>query len=197
MKTTAIFLDRDGVINVAVRGKWNDHEDDFALYPYTIEALRLLNTLNVPIFVVTNQSGVARGTLPHSQYYAMTAKMLKAFEENGITITRVVECLHPKDGSYDCPCRKPKTGMIDRIKHEYQLEPGRMWMVGDMATDIKMAHNAKLTPIMVQTGLCNDKELAEAIQATQDVGKDLYVDTDLLKACKRIVRCSPDLDSTS
>lgn len=196
MKTTAVFLDRDGVINVAIRGRWVDHVDDFELYPYTVDAIKLLNDCDIPVFVVTNQSGVARGTLPHAQYYAMTAKMLTLFEQAGVKITRIYECLHAKDGSVDCPCRKPKTGMIDNALREYDIEPGRMWFVGDMATDIEMAHRANLTAIMVQSGLCNDEEMAKAIESTKDYGKDLYVDLDLFKACQRI-RASLDQGSTS
>lgn len=196
MKTTAAFLDRDGVINVAIRGRWVDHADDFELYPYTTDAIKLLNDHDIPVFVVTNQSGVARGTLSHAQYYAMTAKMLTAFEQAGVKITRIYECLHAKDGSVNCPCRKPKTGMIDNAMREYQLEPGKMWFVGDMATDIEMAYRANLTPIMVQSGLCNDEEMARALEITKELGKDLYVDTDLYKACQRII-CSLSPGSTS
>ena len=198
MKTTAVFLDRDGVINVAVRGIWTNHEDDFKLYPHTIEAMQLLCKMDIPIFIVTNQSGVARGTLLHSQYYAITTEMLRLFEENNIYITRVYECLHAKDGSVRCPCRKPGIGMIENAMREYQIEPGKIWLVGDLAIDIEMAHSAGLTPIMVQTGLCNDEELAKAVSITRELGKSFFIDDDLYKACCRIVNASsPTQDNTS
>jgi len=194
--TGAIFLDRDGVINKCVRGKWTDHEDDFELYPYTIEALKLLQRTNVPIFVVTNQSGIARGTLKHSEYYKITYKMLRLFEESDIEIARVYECMHPKDGSVNCSCRKPKTGMVQQAIKDYELH-GKMWMVGDMFTDIAMAHAANLTPIMVKTGLFNEEECQKAVDLTRELGKDLYIDTDLYKASQRIVKCSPAPGNTS
>ena len=196
MKTTAIFLDRDGVINLCVRGKWTDHEDDFKLYPYAIEAMQLLCKTQVPIFIVTNQSGVARGTLKHSEYYKITAKMLRLFEENGVHITRIYECLHPKDGSVSCPCRKPNVGMIERAVREYEVPPGKMWVVGDSASDVKMALKANsavgysghcaITPILVRTGLCDDTELNRSAELVEEFKAELYIEENLLTAAERI-----------
>jgi D-glycero-D-manno-heptose 1,7-bisphosphate phosphatase len=188
----AVFLDRDGVINVAKRGKWTDHEDDFELYPFTIEALKLIQETGAPIFVVTNQSGVARGTLLHSQYYAITAKMLRLFEQDDIKIARVFECLHPKDGSTRCICRKPEIGMLDRAVHEYEVG-GQAWFVGDMSTDIEMIFKfnaesmaCKITPIMVRTGLCDDGELNRAVKLAEEHSGDLFIEENLLTAAQRI-----------
>ena len=196
MKISAIFLDRDGVINVCERGKWIDHAGDFELYPYTIEAMQLLCKAGVPIFVITNQSGVARGTLPHSQYYAITAKMLRLFEENDIHITRVYECLRPKDGSVKCSCRKPGVGMIKKALEEYPIKPGQVWVIGDCASDVEMALEARklvdpggetaITPILVQTGLCNDEELNRSVELTKERGANIYIDGNLLNAARRI-----------
>lgn len=186
----AIFLDRDGVINVIKRGKWINHENDFMLYPYTIEAMKLLCETGEEIFIVTNQSGVARGTLQHSQYYAITSKMLKLFEADGIKITRVYECLHNKDGSENCNCRKPGVGMIRKAIADYNIE-GNIWIVGDSASDIKLAMNARAlsirpTPIMVQTGLYNANEYNRAIESTTKHNVKLFMCQNLLEAAKLI-----------
>jgi D-glycero-D-manno-heptose 1,7-bisphosphate phosphatase len=193
MHTTAIFLDRDGVINEVHRGKWINSAADFKLYPYTIEALQIASRLNVPIFIITNQSGVHLGKLPHHEYYAMTAKMLDEFEANGIKIARVYECLHGKD-PVACKCRKPGTLMLEKACREYEISTGRIWVVGDMATDIEMAINMhkvfdgyyQVDPIMVTSGLCNDDELGRAVSLIEGVGGNLYIDPDLLRACQRI-----------
>ena len=197
MKTTAIFLDRDGVINEAHRGKWINSAADFKLYPYTIEALKLISKLNVSIFVVTNQSGVHLGKLPHHEYYAITTKMLEEFDAHGIKITRVYECLHGKNPT-TCHCRKPGTLMIKRAVEDYKILSPDIWMVGDMSTDIEMAYNAssiamldmlgiKIKPIMVRTGLNNDEELTKATELATKVGRELYIEQDLLAAAKRII----------
>jgi histidinol-phosphate phosphatase family protein len=197
MKTTAIFLDRDGVINEVHRGRWINSAADFRLYPHTIEALQLITELNIPIFIITNQSGVHLGKLPQHEYYAMTAKMMEAFDANQIKITRVYECLHGKN-PVTCACRKPGTLMIEKACREYDVPAGTLWVVGDMATDIEMALNARkafegyytVNPIIVMSGLCNDEELAKATELTKERGGELYIDPDLLKACKRICHSS-------
>jgi len=190
MNTTAIFLDRDGVINTCIRGKWTDHEDDFELYPYTIKSMQLLQQIGAPIFIATNQSGVARKTLKHSEYYKITAKMLKSFEDHEIEITRVYECMHPKDGSTNCPCRKPKTWMITKAIKEYEIPPGKMWMVGDSASDVEMALMAGITPILVRTGLCDDIELAKSAKLVEDLKGEIYIEENLLAAAERIYSSS-------
>lgn len=170
-------------------------DGDFRLYPHTIAGIKVLNELDIPVFIVTNQSGVTRGTLKHSQHYAITAKMLRLFEEEGIKITRVYECLHGKN-PITCQCRKPGTGMIDSALREYNIEPGNMFLVGDLATDVEMALNAGLIPIMVKTGLNNKEERTKAINHNKrEVDSMLCIDDGIYEACLRIRRLT--LDSTS
>ena len=182
------FLDRDGVINEAIRGRWVNSVKDLKVYPYAAEAIRMLNEAGAEVIVITNQSGVASGKLPHHEYYAITAEMLRVLDQDGAKITRVYECLHSKN-PVDCMCRKPDAGMLYRAIEDYPTLLPR-FLVGDCASDIETAFralNASIKPIMVMTGLNNDDELTKTARLAERYGKEFWIEPDLLAACKMIV----------
>jgi len=185
MKTTAVFLDRDGVINEAVRGHWTDTVDDFEMFPFTIDAIKMLNEMKIPVFVVTNQSGVARGTLKRSEHFGILSKMFRLFEENEVQVEWIYACPHPKNPAV-CHCRKPSPNMIYRAIKDFRVKMGKMWFIGDCASDVETAFNAGITPIMVRTGLWDGKELEEAIQTAKEREEDLIVLDNVYEACKWI-----------
>jgi D-glycero-D-manno-heptose 1,7-bisphosphate phosphatase len=193
-----VFLDRDGVVNACSYGRWVNNVDDLEVYPFAAEAIRLLNDNEVQVFIVTNQSGVHSGHLPHHQHYAINAKMLNVLDDGGAHIVRIYECLHGKN-PVTCHCRKPDTLMIKRAIEDYKILSSSAWLVGDLSTDIEMAYNAssiamldmlgiKIKPIMVRTGLNNDEELTKATELAAKLGRELYIEQDLLAAAKRIIR---------
>ena len=136
----ALFLDRDGVINV-------DHG-----YVYKIEAfefnqgifslLRLFIEQNYKLFIVTNQSGIGRGYYSEEDFLKLTSWMLEEFKKREIEIVSVLYCPHAPEER--CSCRKPKTGMIDEVLTQHKIELDNSWLIGDKQSDIDLAHNATI-----------------------------------------------------
>lgn len=143
IKSPAIFLDRDGIIN---KDKGYVYKiEDFEFTDEIFEALQILSRLNLKLFIVTNQSGIARNFYSKEEYNKLTAYYLKILEEKGIFITKVYFCPHhPYAGTNPkkCECRKPKPGMFNLAKEEYDIDLERSFMIGDKITDIIAAENA-------------------------------------------------------
>ncbi|GHD48870.1 D-alpha,beta-D-heptose 1,7-bisphosphate phosphatase [Marinobacter persicus] len=137
MSNKAVFLDRDGVINV-------DHgyvyrKEDFEFVDGIFEVCRHFQKQGYLLIVVTNQSGIARGMYTEADFQRLTEWMLERFREEGIEIAAVYHCPHhPKFGpeeTRDCDCRKPKPGMILKAIEEFDIAPCRSIMLGDKSTD--------------------------------------------------------------
>lgn len=147
MTNKALFLDRDGVINV-------DHgyvyrKEDFEFVDGIFEACRHFQEQGYLLIVVTNQSGIARGMYSEAQFQELTDWMVERFKEQGVTITKVYHCPHHPDfgpaDERDCDCRKPKPGMILRGIEEFDLAPAECIMIGDKESDMKAAEAAHLS----------------------------------------------------
>ena len=144
MTNKAVFLDRDGVINV-------DHgyvyrKEDFEFVDGIFEACRHFQEQGYLLIVVTNQSGIARGMYSEDQFQELTDWMVERFKEQGVTISRVYHCPHHPDfgpeDERDCDCRKPKPGMILRGIEEFELAPEECIMAGDKTSDMDAATSA-------------------------------------------------------
>ena len=145
----AIFLDRDGVINVEKDYAYKI--DDFEFLPGVFEAVKHFNELGFIVVVVTNQSGIARGYYTDNDFWRLTEYMLKEFDKHEAKITRVYHCPHgPNDG---CNCRKPLPGMFLAAKNELNIDMQNSWMVGDKEGDIEAALAAEVGhTILVRSG---------------------------------------------
>jgi D-glycero-D-manno-heptose 1,7-bisphosphate phosphatase len=135
----ALFLDRDGVINVEKNYVWRIEDFEFTPGIFDLCAIAQRNGL-VPI-VVTNQAGIGRGYYTERDFQRLTEWMLDRFTEQGIRIGRVYHCpFHPAEGigAYRCESydRKPNPGMILRAKAEFQLDLSASVLVGDKESDI-------------------------------------------------------------
>ncbi|MEZ0322892.1 MAG: D-glycero-beta-D-manno-heptose 1,7-bisphosphate 7-phosphatase [Hydrogenothermaceae bacterium] len=151
----AVFLDRDGVINV---DKGYVHKiEEFEFYPNVFEALRKLQDAGFKLFVVTNQSGIAVGYYTEEDFLKLTDYMLKEFEKKGIKIDKVYYCPHHENGivpeySFKCDCRKPESGMIRQAIKEFGIDPKKSFLIGDKENDILAAHKENIKAILVKTG---------------------------------------------
>ena len=102
--------------------------------------LRLFTEKGYKLFVVTNQSGIARGYYSEEDFEKLTQYMLNELKKEGIEIEKVSFCPHlPSD---NCACRKPNTGMVDDILKEYDIDLKNSWLIGDKQSDIDLAKNA-------------------------------------------------------
>ena len=106
----AVFLDRDGTISEEVG--YLNHLSRFRMFEFAGEAIRRLNAAGWPVFVVTNQSGVARGLFAESLIGEVHAEMNRQLAAAGAKLDGIYYCPHrPEDG---CECRKPKAGLLER-----------------------------------------------------------------------------------
>ncbi len=137
-KNKAVFLDRDGVINIDKSYLYK--KEDFIFCDGIFELLKYVTKLGYELFIITNQSGIARGYYNEDDFQKLTLWMLKEFEKKDIKIKKVYYCPHlPEDG---CECRKPKPKMIQDAIKEFDLNPKNSWMIGDKSSDIEAAKNA-------------------------------------------------------
>jgi D-glycero-D-manno-heptose 1,7-bisphosphate phosphatase len=141
----AIFLDRDGVINVD--GRYVHRQEDFHFQEGIFELCRAAQTLGYLLVVVTNQAGIARGYYSESEFLKLTEWMVEKFVEQQIQIARVYYCpYHPTHGvgkyKYDSPDRKPKPGMFLRAMADLNLDLTLSVLIGDKLSDIDAAKAA-------------------------------------------------------
>lgn len=187
MKNFAIFLDRDGTINEEMG--YINHLDRFIILPGAIEAIKLLKRHNFKVIVTSNQTGVAMGYFPESLIEEIHNHLKNILAENGTYLDAIYYCPHhpqAKVAAYgkDCPCRKPKTGLILKAKEEFNLDLNRCYVVGDKFIDIEFAHNAGLKSILVLTGY-GKGEIRWA--AHKHPLKPNFVAKDLYQAAKWII----------
>ena len=141
----AVFLDRDGVINV-------DHGyvhriDDFRFVPGSEVAMRRLQSAGWRLVVVTNQSGLARGLYSMLEYERFTAHLLEQLGAVGVGVDAVLHCPHLPDAAVaayrlDCDCRKPGPGMLLRAARELALDLPASVIVGDRLSDVQAGRAA-------------------------------------------------------
>jgi D-glycero-D-manno-heptose 1,7-bisphosphate phosphatase len=151
----AVFLDRDGTINEQMG--YINHIDRFQMLPDAAAAIRKLNEATVPVVVVTNQSGLARGYFPAELLDDVHQKMNAALLREGAHVDGIYICPHhpeAKEERYrqDCSCRKPKTGLFDQAARELDLDLQKSYVVGDRWSDLKAAVACRATPVLVLTG---------------------------------------------
>lgn len=170
----ALFLDRDGVINIEKNYLYKI--EDFKFIDGIFELCRHYQNLGYLIFVVTNQSGIARGYYRESDFEKLTLWMIKQFLKKGITITKVYHCPHHPDISGTCECRKPKSGMILEAKKEFDLDLKNSILVGDKERDIEAATHAGIQESYLFDETASHKE-SKATRIVLKL-KDIYsVDT--------------------
>ena len=124
----AVFLDRDGTINVDRH--YLSRPEEFVLIPGAGEALRRLADAGFLLIVVTNQSGLARGMYTEAQFQELTRRMREALAAAGAEVEAVYHCPHHPKGTVaelarDCDCRKPEPGMILQAAREHGLSLAR------------------------------------------------------------------------
>lgn len=146
----ALFLDRDGVI-IENRPAYVRRWEEVAVYPQALTALASLKRLAYAIVIVTNQSGVGRGVIPLKRAEGINQRLVQVIEAAGGRVDAVYMCPHTPEA--DCPCRKPKPGMLLQAAREMELDLGRSIMVGDALTDVMAGRAAGVgQSVLVRTG---------------------------------------------
>jgi len=144
-KAKALFLDRDGVINI--EREYVYRREDFTFQDGIFELCSAAQSLGYLLLVVTNQAGIARGYYAESEFLDLTDWMIAEFKERGVVITKVYYCPHhPVHGlepyRIDSLDRKPKPGMFLRAKADYNIDLEASALIGDKLSDIQAAAGA-------------------------------------------------------
>lgn len=155
MKRPAVFMDRDGTISEEVG--YVNHPSRYRVFPFSTQAVRLLNERGWLAILVTNQAGVARGYFTEDLIGEVHGVLKEELERGGACLDAIYYCAHhPSVGEppfrLDCDCRKPRPGLIRRASEEFDIDLARSWMIGDRYSDIVLAHNAGVRSAFVMTG---------------------------------------------
>jgi D-glycero-D-manno-heptose 1,7-bisphosphate phosphatase len=147
--TPAIFLDRDGTLNESVG--FVNHVSRFRLFPWTVDAIRLINREGYLAVVVTNQSGVARGLYTEELLGEVHGGFEKTLADAGVHLDGIYYCPHGPIES-GCDCRKPKPGMLHRAQEDLGIDLTRSVVVGDSYSDLELGWNVGARSALVLTG---------------------------------------------
>ena len=136
----ALFLDRDGIINI---DKNYLHKiEDFEFIEGIFELVKLFVEKNYTVFIVTNQSGIGRGYYTIKDFEILMRWVKEEFKKREINIEKTLFCPHkPTD---ECLCRKPRTKLIDDVLKEYDIDLKNSFMFGDKQSDIDLANNSSM-----------------------------------------------------
>ncbi|MCS7279744.1 MAG: HAD family hydrolase [Thermodesulfobacteriaceae bacterium] len=147
-KIPAVFLDRDGTINEEVG--YLNHPSRLRILKGVPQALKKLQEAGFKLFVVTNQSGPARGYFPYELVDKIHELIKKRLSKYGVEIAEFLVCLHHP--SENCPCRKPKIGLIEKALSLYPIDISKSYVIGDRLIDVELALNSGIKGILVLTG---------------------------------------------
>ena len=132
-----------------------NHPSRFRLFPYSSEAIRILNDNDWLAILITNQAGVARGYFSEEMIVNVHDQLKRDLQD--AQLDAIYYCAHhPSVGEppyrVDCDCRKPKPGLIDRAAKDFEIDLGASWMVGDRYGDVELARNAGLRSAFLLSG---------------------------------------------
>jgi len=171
----AVFLDRDGTLIEEIG--YLNRIDRIALFPWSVDAVRLLNRAGFKVVVITNQAGVARGFFGEALVREVEAWLAARMEAGGARIDGFYYCPHHPQGvveAYrrDCECRKPRPGMVLKASSDLGLDLARSVVVGDRWLDVELGRAVGARSILVRTGYGQREEQ----QPPDGVGADAVVE---------------------
>jgi D-glycero-D-manno-heptose 1,7-bisphosphate phosphatase len=157
----AVLFDRDGTLVVDV--PYNGDPAQVRPMPGAVEAVALVRAAGLPVGIVSNQSGIARGIVTRQQVDAVNAAAAALF--GGFDTVQV--CPHgPDDG---CDCRKPRPGMVLRAAEALGVDPTRVVVIGDIGADVGAAHAAGGRAVLVPTPVTRRSEVDAAPAVATDL----------------------------
>ncbi|WP_321778888.1 D-glycero-beta-D-manno-heptose 1,7-bisphosphate 7-phosphatase [Sulfurimonas sp.] len=161
----ALFLDRDGVINIEKDYLYKI--EDFEFICGIFELCKYYQNLGYIIIVVTNQSGIAREYYDKNDFNRLTSWMIDEFLKKDIKIKKVYYCPHHPNISGTCDCRKPKSGMLIEAKNDFDIDLKNSILIGDKERDIEAGLNAGL----LTTYLFDEYSSISVSKATKIINK--------------------------
>ncbi|WP_250516828.1 HAD family hydrolase [Caballeronia sp. INDeC2] len=172
----AIFIDKDGTLLEDV--PWNVDPRMMRLAPGAFDALRVFASRGVPLFVVSNQSGVALGKFEHDALGRVETRLHELAAEAGALFEDIYWCPHHPQGivpeyAQPCDCRKPAPGMLLRAAREHRIDLSRSWFIGDILDDVEAGKRAGCRSVLIDNG--NETEWLRGANREPDiVVKDMH-----------------------
>lgn len=183
----AIFLDRDGTIIKYI--PFLNKKEQVELIPNAAEAIKEINNSGYLCIIVTNQPIIARGESTVENLNEIHKRLEVLLGQNGAYIDRIYYCPHHPDKGFegeikelkiDCDCRKPKIGMLEKAKKDFNIDFNESYIIGDSTLDVKTGINAGIKTILVKTGQAGEDK-------KYDVTAD-FIENDIYAAVKKILR---------
>jgi len=159
----AVFLDRDGTL--IEEAGYLDRLERLVFYPYSVDAVRLLNRADLAVVIITNQAGVARGIVREAFVGEAHRHVTMRLEQGGARVDGFYYCPHHPEASVEqyrksCDCRKPQPGMLRRAADELKLDLARSFVIGDRWHDLQAGDAVGARGILVRTGYGRTEEAA-------------------------------------
>jgi len=186
-RTKALFVDRDGTL---IKEKnFIDNPDEVEPEENSIEAIKLARQAGYKIIILSNQSGVARGYFDEETVRRINQRVLRLFELNAAPIDDILYCPHHADGkipqySFECLCRKPAPGLIEKASRRFYINPFTSYVIGDKCSDVNLAYVTGAKAVLVRTGYGTDEE--EKLNFTNSFRPE-SIENNLYDAVKYIV----------
>ncbi len=169
----AVFLDRDGVINRYPGDKaYVTSPARFRFLPRAKAAIALLNNHGYAVFVISNQAGVGKGVYSQRTLEEITVRMLREVAKAGGRIAAAYYCTHKPDEN--CPCRKPKAGMIRIARRDFGIKKQKSFFIGDTIRDVRAAKAGNCRSVLVLSGREKLKDRAGWEAQPDFICRDLY-----------------------
>ena len=173
----AVFVDRDGTINVNV--EYLDNPDNFKMYPGVAEGIKILNEKDFLVIVITNQSGIARGYFTKETLEKIHQRMTEKLKEKGAKVDAIYYCPHHPDDK--CSCRKPGTALFEKAVKDFEIDISKSFIIGDRMLDVEAGHKIGLKTVLVP----EDKEKVKIEMRNSSVKPD-FICKDFLSSVKCI-----------
>ena len=185
----AVFLDRDGTINVEKNYLYKI--EDFEFLPGVVESLKSLQQAGFLLIIITNQSGIGRGYYTIQDFQKLNSWMVDYLKSQGVFITDVYYCPHLPDAQIeeyrkDCNCRKPKSGMYEQAIIDHNIALSESYAIGDKIRDCAICESTECRGFLVGQ---NEKDnIIEEVKSNRV--KNVWYCKNLLECAKRIVTLS-------
>lgn len=186
MSNRAVFLDRDGTINVE---KHYLHKiEDFEFLPEAVDALRMLQDAGYLLIIVTNQSGIGRGYYMIEDFLTLNEWMLKELEKNEVHISKVYYCPHipnalVKEYRKSCTCRKPALGMYNRAIEEFNIDLNQSYAIGDKLRDCTICEKSNCKGFLIEKN--ENTAVIEDVKAGKHI--NIRYANNLMDSVKKII----------
>lgn len=180
----AIFLDKDGTLVENI--PYNVDPDLLELTWQAGHGLQLLKQMDYALFVVSNQSGIAKGLFTEASLEPLQHRLAELLAQYGVLLDGFYYCPHSLDGTIvryaiPCTCRKPMPGMLYRAAREHGIDLSRSWMIGDILNDIEAGRRAGCKTVLIDNG--NETEWKRsALRTPHLTAPNLYAAAAMIKS---------------